>query len=225
MPLPLLPLLAATAIGTVATLVFQRPRRRMQHATFVQAMRAGLLLDQLREGTSKPVESLSDGEVARLSGPCEPSGDVLEAPLSGRKCVAWEISVWTPIGGKSWRVAQRASAAVPFDVVDATGRASIDVERARSYAAVDREEYVAAWSHLPAAVRARLAREGIEASGMLHVKESVLEPGEEVAVVGLVARSSGSYRDSATLSVRLSAPPGGMLLFSDAPEAIDPDAV
>lgn len=223
MPLPLLPLLAATVVGTAAALAAQRARRRTEHATFLSAMRAGLLLDQLRSGITTPIAGASDGSVVRVSGRVESVEDTLEAPLSGRPVVAWELSAWQSIGGKAFRCVGRWSRAVPFGVVDATGRAVVTVEHARSYAAVDREERWAAWTDAPTAVRVRLVQAGVEepTAGPLHLKESVLSEGETVVVVGKVARSSGHYRESASESVRLDAPPGTPLIFSDTPEAIE----
>lgn len=222
MPLPVIPFVVVAVAGGVASLLLRRRGPSVEHVNFLRSMQAGMLLDRLRSGATTSIAAAASGEIVRVEGVSEPSAEPLGAPLSGRACVAWELSLWEPLGGMAWRCTDHWRSATPFVVRDATGQASVDVERVRSYAIVDREEPFHRWVDAPDVIRRRMARAGVEIgpSGPLRLKESVLAGGEPVVVVGLARRSEGHYRDAAEAMIRLVAPPGGELLLSDAPEAV-----
>lgn len=198
---------------------------------FFERSSHAILLHELRLGATRSIGSLADGELARVVGKADLLHRGLAAPLSGRPCVAWQVSVWQPLSGRAWQKVLDRQAQVPFAVLDGTGRAVIDTSRVASYAAVDHEERAAHPGELSAAARAFLAQHGLRpaARGTLHLKESALTRGEWTVVVGLVEREDedgarSTYRAPADLrEIRLVPPRRGAVLFSDAPEAFRPD--
>jgi hypothetical protein len=220
MPLPILPFaLFGGAIAGIGTLTY-----------FFERSAHARLLEELRTGVTRSVGSLTSGELARVVGKAELVHRTLTAPLSGRTCFAWQVSVWQPITSRAWTKILDRQEQVPFAVLDGTGRAVIETDRVRSYAAVDHEERVADVGELDRAARAFFEQQAFRPTGrtVLHLKESVLEPAERAVVVGFVRRtdddgSRSTYRQPAELSeIRLVPPRRGSVLFSDAPEAIDP---
>lgn len=214
MPGPVLPILFATgavAVGALAQILHRSAHERV--------------LSELRSGTTKQVGSLTDADLARVVGRADVVDRTLRAPLSGRICVAWQVSVWRPLGPRSWAKIDERAEHVPFAVVDGSGRAFVDTSRAQSYAVVDHEERLAEWgSASPGAI----AFLGTPPGTLVHLKESILAPDEAVVVVGKVRRQEddggrSTYRRGATEArIEIVAPPLASVLFSDAPEAIDP---
>ncbi len=189
------------------------------------------LLRELQEGTTRAIDTLQHGEVARVVGKVEARSQVIPAPLSGRPCVAWEVSVWQPISLRAWRRCASAGDHVPFAILDGTGRAAVTGKRTRSYSVVDHEERFESTAALSERAQAYVDARGLsrllEVGMITHFKESVLSPDELAVVVGHVHRVDDRggrtiYRESAALAeIELRAPMNAAVLFSDAPEALE----
>lgn len=189
------------------------------------------LLRELQEGTTRAIDTLAHGEVARVVGKVEGRSQVIPAPLSGRPCVAWEVSVWQPISPRAWKRCASAGESVPFAILDGTGRAAVTGKRTRSYSVVDHEERFENTAALSERaqnyVESRSLNRLLEVGMITHFKESVLSLDELAVVVGHVHRTDDRggrtiYRESAALAeIELRAPLNAAVLFSDAPEAIE----
>lgn len=93
-----------------------------------QAVRAHLRgSDQPDAGAERPeldVVPLAKApmhETIGLRGIVKAAGDVLEAPLTGRPCIAYEVEVRSPIFGEEGELIHRASAHVPFTLHEDDG--------------------------------------------------------------------------------------------------------
>jgi hypothetical protein len=76
---------------------------------------------------------LPEGTYARIVGRAHPAGEPLIAPMTGRRCVYYEVKVEgkgiAPHPGKMTVIAAETKA-IPFLLVDGTGRALVDPEGA-----------------------------------------------------------------------------------------------
>lgn len=222
MPFPLLPVLVASgAMAAIAGI-----------AAYGANDEGKRLLRELQEGARRTCGSLKHGEIAAVVGRVESDQQRLTAPLSQRPCVAWEISVWCPTAARSFHRHAYFGDHVAFALRDATGRARVEVAKVRSYGVVDHEETVRRGTPLREPAQALLGARGLTtllaSQGSLVLKESVLEVGETAVVVGTVHAPQAddgraTYRESAyQADVALVAGRGVSILFSDAPEAVDP---
>lgn len=140
--------------------------------------------------------------------------DVLTAPLSGRSCAYYEVIVEEKVStGKSstWRTIIREVEERDFLLDDGTGRARVEMVAVE--AAVEKDGH---WSSgtlndATPVLEGFLQRHGFGSVGWLFNKtlryrEGVLEPGEEVAVLGWAdheidpepTTSGAGYRDAPT---------------------------
>lgn len=222
MPFPVLPVLVASgAMAVIAGIAAYGARDEGKR-----------LLRELQSGARRTCGSLRHGEIAAVVGRVEEGDRALTAPLSGRTCVAWEVSVWCPTAARTFHRHAYFGDHVPFALRDATGRARVEVAAVRSYGVVDHEERAGRSSPTRDAAKALLEERGLGAllaqQGSLILKESVLSAGETAVVVGTVHAPEAdggraTYRDPAyQADVALVARPGVAILFSDAPEAVDP---
>lgn len=176
------------------------------------------------------VSDAREGTLVKLVGRVVPSGDALAAPLSARACVAWTVTIQLRRGSgknKRWRDVHHGGHHVSFVIEDPSGRARVDVTRARVVLKADHYGQRGGWSDdATDALLAYCAENGVETSNFLgfdvpvRSREGVLEPSETVAVMG-VARfeddptgASESYRGVAKRLV-IVAPDDAPVLLSD----------
>lgn len=220
MPIPLIPIVAiagavATAVGVIIDSLPRATRPR-----FVR---------ELQGGETRAIASLTPRQIARVVGTIAATGELATSPMSERPCVAWEVSVWQPIGLHAWRKVGAASGHVPFSIEDASGRAAVRADNVESYGVVDHEKrFPRADAELRALLGNLSLREAVDPAQPVHLKESVLCVGERAVVAGQVQHAivddgGGGYRErTGTVEVVLTAPREGAVLFSDAPEVIAP---
>ena len=160
----------------------------------------------LRRARTIPIRDVRDGQVAKVVGRVRPPGEPLIAPLTGRKCVYWEIEV-TEWEGTRARQITRTHDQRDFVIEDGTGRALVATRRSAIAAKID-----ARWArHDDENARARealralgiKAYDGVGAARQLTYSEAVIEVGEQIAASGRCSWESdpdpdpfaGTYRD------------------------------
>ena len=166
----------------------------------------------------------------KLVGRATPVGEALTAPISERHCLAWNLAIQVRRGSgknKHWREVHQSCRAQGFVLEDESGRARIDVSRARLVLSNDhRASHGGGWSDGSDELLAYCAEQGVDTSTFLggsvpvRSSEGVIEVGEVVAVMG-VARfeddpsAGGDGYRSVGKRLVLEAPADAPLLLSD----------
>jgi hypothetical protein len=198
---------------------------------------AAKLRRAMRDAPIRRVGDVLEGEVARVVGEVEPL-ELVEAPLSGRACVYWQVLVQEyRNSGKSgrWVTVIDEDAGEDFLVRDVTGKALVKVAVTSSLLDKDYERSSGFMNDATPELEAFLAARGERSQGWvlnkrMRYREGVVEPGERVCVVGVGrwerdpnehAQPGQGYRD-AQLPQRLilESPQVGSLLLSDEPAMV-----
>jgi len=132
------------------------------------------------------------GQVVKIIGKVEPAGAQIQAPLSGRACVLYEVLVEeqpTGTGSGTWRTLIRETNAVDFLLDDATGRAIVHTRPIRVHAERDLAYDSGFLNDATPALEAFLEKHGRTSEGWvfnkrLRYSEGVLEAGQIVAALG-----------------------------------------
>jgi hypothetical protein len=168
------------------------------------------------------IGELPEDTVGRIVGRVEPTGPMLRAPLTGRACVFYQVKV---SGDTGTIITEREG--VAFRIVDETGAAIVDPRAAEVAVVFDHEARTDIFTAPTAEQSALLARHGERSerwSGIrsLAFSEGVLEPGEDVAILGagvrepdLHARPESGYREELPTRLRLTSSPRYPLRISD----------
>ena len=189
---------------------------------------------RLRKAPRAELGSLDESTVARITGTVRPMGKrLLEAPLSGRLCVYYSITV---VAARE-HLGQRTTIgseqdAMTFVIEDASGRAVVDPEHAQISVAFDFvSESKAAFDADPQQ-RATLERMGLVKrdwfnTDLLQYREAILEVDEVIAVYGAGVREpdpdaapTRMYRDSGPQRLRFTGTARYPLLISDDPRTL-----
>lgn len=207
--------------------------------------RRSRVADALGSAPCVDIGALREGATARVQGTLEAhEGDVLVAPVSGRRCAAYEVVVeeqrepkrheaeWG--GGPLWRPLVEEKRAVPFEVGDATGRVLVRPTRLELGT---RTEWKADPSNLPPGTAERLdallARHRVarrSPGSLVQYRERAIAFGDTVAVLGqarLERRSppegdrGGEDRHQQRLVIE--PPAGAALRMSNERSALDAD--
>ena len=189
-----------------------------------------------RELNRAPLTSLRDlpeATRARVVGAAQPLDQTLEAPLTGRPCMYYVVTVEQHHStGRSshWRQIIKEEAGVPFLLDDGTGRAIVDPRSARVALDVDGKGDSGTFDEPSARESAFLQRHGTSGQGWmfnkrLRYREAVIEVGEQVAILGEGVREpdpnappAGAYRGEQPTRVRLTSSARFPLLISDNPD-------
>jgi hypothetical protein len=151
-----------------------------------------------------PIDRVSEGARVKVMGRVDPGDEPLEAPITGRACAAWSVELQKGPGG--WETMLVEQKAQEFVLRDRSGRpALVRAEHASVVFDVDTWSYPQQPNQR---MRAFLQRHRMPESSEFSVSplpyryvEGVLEPGEEITVVGtarLEVDESGmaaSYRE------------------------------
>jgi len=231
--LAFLGLLAVPISIILARLYFFSPRGKIRWA--------------LRSATVVPVARVKDGQLAKVVGCLRFTEPPLIAPLSGRRCACWQVTVKRQrslkdteaevkdrdddLSGWVAIVDDRAHHST-FWIEDDTGRALVEVEAPRLLLTRDKRFQSGPLNKATPRLERLLQAYGETSEGRIFSKrlcyyEGALEQGEQVAVFGLCRwepdldprAERRSYR-GAPSRLRFSAPPGGELLISDEPFAL-----
>ena len=159
------------------------------------------------------------------------------APLSGRKCAAYEVLVQglDSHSKEKWDTVAYELQAVPFVIEDATGKAHVDPARAKLLVTLDQHQFTGTTARMTPEAKAFLLRHGQGTSPWaphrpLRFREGVLEPDEIVTALGpgrvsidddTEAPHTGGYRTPAgARKLEIAAGDRGELLISDDPSVV-----
>jgi hypothetical protein len=179
-----------------------------------------------------PLADLPEDVWARITGVARPLDErVLEAPLSGRLCLYYSITI-EELGPGGLAVLASEQEALPFVLEDRGSRAVIDPAHARISTAFDHvSESQAAFDASPRQ-RALLERHGLVyrnwfSTEKLRYAEAIIELDEALTVVGAGTRepdpdapATGAYRDGRPTRIRLTGAARYPLMISDDPRSI-----
>ncbi len=189
----------------------------------------------LRGAPATGIGAAAEGTAVRITGQVIADG-TMEAPLSGRICVCYQLIVEeesssTDSDGNStttWSEVLREVRGVPFIVHDGTGRALIDPTGARITLHQDHDTSSGTFDPASPREEAILARHGQKSSGWvfnraLRYQEGVIVAGETIAAAGhgvrepdpdAVGEASG-YREGPPMRFRMSGSAAAPLFLSD----------
>lgn len=196
------------------------------------------LRKQLRRAPRFHLADLPEDTLARITGRARPLAKrALAAPLSGRTCVYYSVSVFARTAGVTngsrWmELLATEQEAVPFILEDEGQRAVIDPRNARistayEYESRSRAVFDASTEQRELLVRHELVnRNWFDTIEVLY-REAVIELDEEIVIVGGGTREpdpdaipTGGYRDSGPTRFRFTGTDRMPLVISDEPDAI-----
>lgn len=190
--------------------------------------RRRVLRRALRRALPWPIAELPEGVIGRVTGHARILDGTLVAPLSGRRCVAYEI-VLAENTHNSHREIAREARGVPFLLEDDSGRAVIDPADAAYALDLDRRATGGGEDTTRPELAAMFERLGLPATlgtrRKIALREGVIEAGERVSVLGVAARepdptaAPAGYRDAAPTRLRLAGSRRDPLVISDHPSA------
>jgi hypothetical protein len=179
----------------------------------------------LKTAKTYALRDLPEDTFGRVTGLVRPLDKrLIEAPLSGRLCVYFDISIEPQLGkGTTLRELATESDAIPF-LLEADGyRVVIDPAHAQISAAFDHVVSSAEPTDRSRALLARYRWEG----GEVFCREAILEADEAITVVGAAIREPDpdaprgeGYRDAAPTRLRMTGSKRFPLLVSDDPRSL-----
>lgn len=187
---------------------------------------------QLRKAPMKRIAELGDDQLGKVVGRARGLVETLEAPLTGRRCVYFSVTVEEHrSNGKThqWRTVIREARGVPFMLEDNSGRALIDATAARIAVDFDDKSQSGTFDDPTPAEKAFLERHGQKGQGWLfnrklRYREAVIAEGETIAVLGAGTREpdpdappTEAYRGDAPTRLRLTSSRKHPLVISDDP--------
>ena len=190
---------------------------------------------QLRKTPTKRIQELRDDELGKVVGRARGLTEMLEAPLTGRRCVYFVAVVEEHHStGKSsyWKTVIRDSRRVPFMLEDDSGRALVDATGARIAIDFDGKSQSGTFDDPTPAEQAFLARHGQKGQGWifnraLRYREAVIAEGETIAVLGSGTREpdpdavpQDAYRGEPPTRLRLTSSRKYPLVISDDSSAL-----
>lgn len=203
----LLVLGVATVLGVIAAINYFSHEARTRRALTATPVRA--------------IAEVAEGAVVRVQGRLRPIHDLIEAPLSGRLC-AYYVAVVEERrkSGKSsyWAQVARDARGVDFAVEDVSGEILVRANELEVAITLDKHTRSGTFDDATEAEQKFLARMNEESTGLLgfnrtlRYTEGVLEPGEEITVLGL-ARPGDRHGGGRVL--KLGPRPDGPALASD----------
>ena len=171
------------------------------------------------------IAGVAEGAFTRLVGRADKLDEVLNAPGTGRACLCYQVIVYEVVqtsDGHEDKERFREVKSVPFVLTDSSGRAIVDpahsslalVKDARGPLEVNQRH------------TAMLARQGMYDRGkILKYTESIIEPGETVAILGSGVREpdpdalpEGGYRGEQPTRLRVTGARAMPLIISDSPK-------
>jgi hypothetical protein len=186
----------------------------------------------MKEATRYSIADMPENTFGKLVGRARPSNKrLIEAPLSGRLCVYFEVAIDAISGGAMVRQLAAEQEGIAFILDDDTGRAYIDPATAYMSTAQDK---VATSTLALASPRqeALLTRHGLSGRKVpfgtdgLRYREAIIEADERIAVFGGGVREPdpdadpSSYRDGIATRLCLIGTDQFPLFISDDPAAL-----
>ncbi len=146
----------------------------------------------LKNSPAKKISDFNHAEEGKIVGSARKINLTLNAPLSGRPCLFYQVIVEEKIkSGKStsWRKIIHDENAVNFHVFDGTGEALIELENVEAFLVKDMNLKSNYWSPPSKKLADYLKQKGVKSKKILGQKtlryhEGVLHLGETVAIKG-----------------------------------------
>ncbi len=188
------------------------------------------LMRRLKQAKPWSIGELPEDTLGKIVGHARPVAETLTAPISGRSCVFYEVSVVQDHGKSSSTIIHELQG-VPFYLEDGTGRAIVDPRGAEVVLEQDFSTSSGTLDDATPVETAFLQRHGKEPKGWvfnksLRYRESIIGIGESVAVLGAGVREpdpdappSQDYRGAMPTRLRLSNAREHKLVISDLPQA------
>jgi hypothetical protein len=188
---------------------------------------------ELRGAPRYSLGELPEQTRGRVVGSAQSLEQTLEAPLTGRACLYFVVTVEQHHStGRSsyWKTIIREEQGVPFMLTDGTGKAIVDPRSAKVALDVDGRGDSGTFDSPSERESAFLARHGTTGQGWvfnkrLRYREAVIEIGETVAILGAGIREpdptappAEAYRGEQPTRVRMTSSPRFPLLISDSPD-------
>lgn len=180
---------------------------------------------RLRTARRWTLAELPDDTFGKVVGSARVLAETLTAPISGRACVFYLVIV-TENEGSDAKAFVREAIGVPFVIEDATGRAEVDPREADVLLVQDRFKILGPLDASTPDEDALLRRHDKRRPGgkTLWYRESIIEPGELIAIFGAGGREpdpdappTAEYRGAPAMRLRLSNARTYKLLISDDP--------
>ncbi|MEM9192107.1 MAG: hypothetical protein AAGF12_23240 [Myxococcota bacterium] len=188
-----------------------------------------VLRRQMRRVQRQRIGDAVDGSEVKVCGVVDDEGPLLEAPLTGRRCVAWTIEVWEGDAGPDAPPLVRDAGLRDFLLYEESGRGLVRLERVR-FLLTQKSHFRSGPFTLPSErAEAYLDQCGVRpvlSTGIrkrLRFCEAIVRPGDRVTVCGAAhwvrdpdprVQARVSYRAAARRLV-IDAPDGGFVLVSN----------
>lgn len=184
------------------------------------------LTRRLKDAKAWSIGELPEDTLGKIVGVARPVGETLTAPISGRPCVFFEVSVVQDHGKSSSTIIHELQG-VPFFLEDGTGRALVDPSGAEVVLEQDFSTSSGTLDDATPIETAFLQRHGKEPKGWvfnksLSYRESIIHIGEKICVLGSGVREpdpdappSMDYRGAMPTRLRLTNARDHKLVISD----------
>jgi hypothetical protein len=216
------------AVGALFVLTWVSLARVGYYRYFSPLVRAKRILARRRR---TPIRDAA-GPGLRVTGRVRLRGKALEAPVSGRACVAFQLAVQAH-SRNGWRTVLELREAGPFVVADESGQALVDTAEPFVLALVASEAGSTGWTgrlnpERRQALQALLGARALHWQGgakNLRYQESILDAGRLVSIGGQGVREASPEGPRANLRepgewLVLRGRAGEPLLISNAPETL-----
>jgi len=159
-----------------------------------------LLRTEFRKSACKDISAVEDGDVVKIVGQLVPVGELISAPLSGRKCCFYDVrieekrhyraTVDVIDKGNNWYNLVEEQKSSAFVIEDGGNYAFINTQKLKATLAVDETFRSGFLNDASDTLEEFLKRNGQTSRGVfglnkkLRFEEGVLEKGDTVAVLG-----------------------------------------
>lgn len=138
----------------------------------------------------KPISQVRTGEIAKIIGQAKSEKDTLTAPLSGRKCVRYEVVVEKKGNKNSWTTIIDDSDQIDYYIEDETGKALIQLNDHIIHLVEDKEYNSGLLNDATEHLEEYLTSHGVKSEYWLGInktlryKEAIIAVNERIAVLG-----------------------------------------
>jgi len=190
-----------------------------------------IVIRALQKQPKTAISSLQENQLAKIIGKAKPIKEVLYAPLSGRKCVLYSVTVEHKTSGKNshWRKIINDEKVHDFLIESYSGKAIIKMKDYKSYFVAD-AVYKSGHFNDPTMklenylqLHNKKSLDFLGFNKKLRYKEAIVEVGEKIAVMGTVKYEnieSYGLTDSYSKIPVLQSIAKNKLIISDDPKAL-----
>lgn len=190
---------------------------------------------KLKKTIKKKISTFQEGEVGKVVGSITYAGKVLTAPLSGRKCVYYQIKVEVirfsgPTASSRWHDIINEEVASDVVIKNGSDYALIETGLVKAHLIPDEEYYCSTRNDVTPKLEEYLKKHGRTRIGLFRIykslrfAEGVLEEGE---IIGVAGKGNWKRKDQINLKIPSSrilvmGPDGNEPLYlSDDPETTE----